>query len=580
MPASEQKLDKEALVEVVDTHSTPATVHTHDRQKTTPFERFDELLAMEPPLVASHNDDMVYAMADYCTQTRRMLERVVQVLESTTAPQGGASLSLLSAVLKDQLRHRRGQWADHLRTYFYALTAPPPASGGVASRYSLAVQLWLLIAHANVILQQSNAVGDLFTFNPITSTYLSRNGLIVDDIPVMHYSLLSTLLALQRFTVALDTIDRMHADFVNYANALEHRLSDLVCHQGTTMEYNAPEWCIREPTTKLERLSEESIIYFVCWLTTIYNYADNWLQVDTVQVYDEVARVHNSRQIRVPAHRVANAPWMPSGRSFFRFQASMCQYASEKKDETYNAALRRFLLQFELKPHEVDLYRVLTKSNFAHLGTVMKYDFRGASVIARAYLQKVHYDRTPHSYIVELLQWTGSTAPATRSASLLRQGFVRELSVLFTIHQYIEGKFRLPFKELFLLFHRDPRFVVALESVRSKPYPVIIQQFRRFSVFVPHKRDPELDVQAVLHWRAAARAQRKNLPPLLTPPPAPPAGAHFASEVMQHARVYDCRSAMDAFAVWALWMLQLTDGRVDDDVSLRDFLLGMFGWSK
>jgi hypothetical protein len=556
-----------------DTHCVPGMVHTHARQPTQPIETFEAMLRREPTLADSSQGDRAYAMSDYCVQARRMMERVIVLLESIDTSVAAAPTAQLSHAEQTALRHRRAQWSEHLRGNFYDLAGPPPASGGSTARYSLAVQLWLLVAHANVILQLSDAVGDLFAFYPPRSAYLSRNRLLVDNAPVMQYPLRTVLLALEHLVASLDTLDRFSADYTTYAAALEHRVSELVCHTGTRDEYNAPEWCV--PAGNGERVSEEFCIYAMCWLTTVYNYAEGWCACNVVQVYDRLARRARLEHIRLPAHEVANADWAPSARSMRRATTFLCEYAFGLKAGQYTSALRQFLLQFDLRPGDVDIYRVLFKTNNAHSRSVLQHEFRGASAVARAYLRKLHHDRPVYAYLVELLQWADGERAHTRSASLAHLGFTRQLVVFNTLHQYIEGKFHVPFRERFLIFHRAPDMITALERARALSYPVIVQQFARFSVFVPHKRAPHLDVADVLRWRAEARARRKQLPALL---PAAAAPADDEPNVGQHVRVYDCTTALDAFAVWALWLLQLANGRVDNDTDMRDFLLGMFGW--
>jgi hypothetical protein len=164
----------------------------------------------------------------------------------------------------------------------------------------------------------------------------------------------------------------------------------------------------------------------------------------------------------------------------------------------------------------------------------------------------------------------------TRSAPLPQLGFTRQLAVLNVLHQFIEGKFHIPFRERFLIFHRDPQMISALIKARQLGYPVIVQQFARFSVFVPHRSPPNEETATLLRWRATTRARRKQLPP---PAPLPtPAAQPTDLDLGQYRRFYDCTSSLDAFAIWALWLLQLTNGRIDNNTDMRDFLLDLFGW--
>lgn len=554
----------------------PANVHTHEQQPVVQIDEFAHLLAMEPPLAKTNQGEQAFVMASYCREARSMLERVILLLESIDE-NTGTSMARLTPLEETALRDRRAQWLEHLRGYFYVLAPPPPASGGKTARYSLALQLWLLIAHANVILQQSDAVGNLFNFYPPASQYMSRNNLIVENAPVMKYPLRTVVEALELFVKSIDTIDRFHADFTKYLVALEHRVSELVCHSGRKTEYNAPEWCVpKEGRPGFENVTEEFMIYAMCWIVNLYNAAEAWCALTHVAIYDSVLNTTTQLPIRVPAHIVAEADWNVSTRSMRRLTAFVCETASKHNTGTHSVALRKFLLQFTLSPAALDIYRVLHKTNQAHVLSVLQYEFVGASQIARAYMRRVHFDRTWHSVINELLQWKEGDALTTQSASLDREGFMRDLTVLFVMEQFIASTYRFSIRERFWLFHRDTRFMTALADARSGQYPVIVQQGNRWSVLVPHRRDPKLDVDAVLHWRAIARARRKGLPePAVLAQPADASGDDGATP--QHCRVYDCLSSMHAFAVWSLWLLQLCNGKTQDG-NLRDFLLTLYSW--
>lgn len=566
-----------------DIHPLLVNMQTHERQKTSRFPTFTSFLACDPPLVESQSHDLVYGMVDYCNEARRSMESLIRDLESipVTVDAPAAQLNMGERYL---LRLRRSQWSEHLRTHFYSLIHPPPSAGGATARYSPALQLWLLVCHANVILEQSDAVADLYTYNAAEVPYLSRNELIVDNAPVMEYPLLTAITALMCMVSKLDTIDHLDDAYLAYANVLEHRLSDLICHRGTREEYNAPQWCVAagEGETQMERVSDEFLLYSMCWITTIYLCADNWLQVHTVAVRDEETKTTRSYCVRVPAHEVAYADWAPSGRSQRRLTAFLCQYTFGMKAAIYAKTLRTFLLQFELRPYEVDLYRVLMKTNRTYTRTVLQFEFRGMSAVARAFVQKVFFNRPPYEYISDKLQWQSGDLANTRSASVGRQGLYRELAVIFAFSQYFDGKFGFSFRERFMLFDRDPRFVVRLTEACSDTRPIIIKQFNRWTVFVPHKRNPMLDVEAMLYQRALTRVYRKKLAPLMTQPPPPSPlqalGAPVSAEMIRFVRAYDCTDTIQALCVWAAWFLLLCQGRVDMDISIRDTLEDLFGW--
>lgn len=571
------KANNSATASTSDAHCTPASVHTHTRMRVQPIETFAEMLDRQPLLSENTIGPGAYSMSDYCEQARRMMERVIRLLESIEA---GSSMAQLTLEERTKLRNLRALWSEHLRANFYNLIGSPPNSGGQTARYSLGVQLWLLVAHANVILQQSDAAGALFDFYPPGSNYLSRNRLIVDNARVMNYPLRTFLLALEHFVCSLDAIDRFHVDYNKYAAALEHRASELVCHTGTKDEYNAPEWCVASEAGQGERVSEEFITHVVCWFVNIYNYGENWCALTSKAILNRLTNQREIEHICLPAHEVAVADWAPSARTMRRLTAFLCDYAFGLKEALYTSKLREFLLKFDIRPGDMDVYRSWMRTDQPHVQSVIQHEFRGSSLVARTYLRKLHHDRTPYSYLVEVLQWVSGDETHTRSASLSRLGFTRQLVVLYIFHQYIEGRFKFEFSTFMYLFQRDPAFITTLQRAIGFKYPIIVQKGARFGVFVPHRRPPEEEIRRVLHWRACARARRKNLPP-----PAPLAQAPASVGVdddgqskPQFVRVYECMTSMQALAVWALWTMHMTRGHVDSKTPLGDFILDVFGW--
>ena len=560
---------------VSESMCTPESVHTYRRQPTTSIDNFAALLAREPPLTQSAGDEAAFELVDYCREAQRMLETVIKLLESFDGP-SQANMARLNVHETRRLRQLRAMWLEHLRANLYTLMAPPPASGGSTARYSIAVQLWLLVAHANCVLQLSSEVSQLDKFYPPGSAYLSRNCLVVDDNYVMRYPQRTLLLALDRFTAQLDCMDRLHKDYLRYATALEHRLSVLLCHTGSKTEYNAAEWCLPNESEQDERCSEEFMQCTMVQLLTIYQYAENWCALNVMSYYDPLRNRHVTQPIRWPAHCVDEADWVPSARSMRRLIAFLCKYAHSRQDANYVRSIHTFLMQFELRPHELDQYRMLQRTLMAHARTVLHHEFRGQSQIGRTYMHKVHYDRSVFSYVRELLQFEQSDDAASRTAALANQGRQRQLGALFVLHQFLDGKFRLDFKARFVLFQRDPSFVTQLQRACSFPYPIIVQQFSRFSVFVPHRRPPQQDAAEVCYWRSLARAERRGCD--APPQPLFVNDQEGDDDCGQHVRVYDCLSSLDAFAVWALWFLQLASGRVDDSINLCDFLVDLFDW--
>lgn len=565
----------------------PHSVHTHARQPTYSHKSFREFLERRPVLCERADSEDAYRMADYCTHSLVMMTSVLRVLNHSELEK-----NVLSGAECGHLRLLRDKWRDHLIANAYTLWVPPPASGGVVMSFSLALQLWLLIAHANVLLQLCRAVGELLDFYPPAHEYLVRNQLVIDNARIMQYPLRTLMLALEQFVTRLDLLDRIEPPYAQYAVALEHRLSELVCMIGTADEYNAHEWCAPHPdaavaqqvdcrtgkpvTVPLLAVSTAFLQYTFVYLLTVHWYAERYAAVQTVRVLrDDIStQPFMSVQSRVPMHVVLQSDWMPSMRSVNHALDFLCRYAHGLVDDNYGKALRLFLLEFELKPSDLDLYRLLERNNSAFAQSAIEYEFANANRLARTYVNRIYYDRRPYAYVQDHVQWTVGDEHSTRSAPLERQGFVRQLAFVYLVDQFITGKYQIKWRERYLLFHRDPSFITALERSRTFAYPIIVQQFARFTVIVPHRCAPEHDVRRALYWRAQVRARQVGATLTTPPPELPPPALPYR----QHSRAYDAPTFVEAFAIWSLWFLVLNDGALDAGTSMKDFLLELFGW--
>lgn len=514
-------------------------VRTHSTLETPEIESFEELLDRPVPLVRSAESDDAFELADYCRHSLTMLRRVIEALSEQRGRGAAASTSdFLSAAERAALHKVRALWNEHLRCHKYSLWNPPPASGGVTAEYSLAVQLWLLVAHANVVLQLCGACGSLFEFYPPESAYLSRNALVLDNAPIMRYPLRTLVLTLQNFVETLDSIDRLGRDYARFATALEHRTASFICFGGTRAQLNAGEWCTSAAADGTVRVSEAFLTRSMIWFSAIYDYAENWCVANSrIDAATQLRTV-----VRVPAHCVEEAPWRPSLATERSLRSFVCRYARELVDDVYVSGLRDFLRQFQLGACEMDIYRQRNKLNEAHITSVRTHKFADRSDVAHAYVYHVYFDRNPIEYVSEVLQWEEGDPVDTRSASLGRSRLLRGTAVLYIWHQFLLSKFKLEFKRNFLLFHRDPAFMRSYVRARTLPYPVIVQQFGRWSVLVPD------------HEHAA--------------------GAHCPE------RVYDCRNVFLALGVWVVWLLHMTRGKVDRSTNLRNFLHDVCGASQ
>lgn len=511
-------------------------VKTYHQESGATIATFEDLLARPVPLPQHTNANEAYTFADYVRHALAVLQKAVENLVATRNERRGDFR--LSDADSTTLRNLRSKWAEHLRAYKYALWHSPPLSGGIAAQYSLAVQIWLLIAHANVVLQQSGSVDTLYEVYPPNSDYLSRNRLVLDNGHIVQYPLRTLLMTLENFVERLDVLDRLHADYMLFTAALEHCVSKFICFTGKAAEFNAAEWCVvcdtppgQEPSDEpYLRVSEKFLTYTMVWFATIYDYAENWCAL---------TRIDNA-PVRMPAHVVRKALWFPRASSMRSQSALLCRYAQDLIDEVWRSSLCDFLRKFQLRPCDLDLYRVVEQMNEADIVSVRTHRFAYRSQIIHAYLYHVHFDRMPYEYVVEALQWHYGDEKNTRSASLGIQWFITQCAILFIWHQFFMDKFPgFEFKHRCVLFHRDPAYISTLLTLRSQTYPVIIQQFARFSVYVP---------------------------------------AHGAVHTQE--RVYDCMDIFEALAVWSVWVMRTCNGIIENNdrkIDLSVFLHTLYG---
>ena len=568
-----------AAKDVVVQPLAPQSVQTHPRQPTLVFKTFVEFLHQTPPLCERTDSDGAYRLADYCRSSEAIMMRVARALFISDS---NVQRSVMTPEQRFALQNLRSVWRAHLTANAHTLWAPPPASGGETMRFSLALQLWRLIAYANIILQLCHATGKLFHFCPAEHEYLLRNRLVVDTGCVMQYPMRTLMLALECFVERLDQIDRFEPTYAQYATALEHRLSELITMCGTSNEFNAHEWSRPSegvaPSGIPDLLSATAAFqqYTLVYALTIAWYAERYDAVHTLRVLraDIATEPYERIVSRVPLHVVLHSDWVPSQRSVNRALDFFCEYAHNLLDDSYQRALRMFLLEFELRPCDLDLYRMLRYNNTAFARSALEFEFQNANAIGRTYVNRIHYNRPPYAYLKELVQWTTGNERTTRSAPLDRDGMIRQLAVVYVIDQFVMSRYAVRWRERYLLFHRDTSFHTALQSARTFMHPIIVQQFNRFSVLVPHRRAPEHDVRRVLYWRAQVRARQAGRTLTIAPPPDVPDDAEYA----RHARAYDAATVLDAFAIWALWFVVLNNAALDSTTDMKDFLVSLFGW--
>lgn len=528
-----QKKAKKKGVDAAPALAELLQVRTQNNVDTTQFQSFAEFLRAPMPDVRHSEADEAFLLADYCRKSLELMARVIGgLVRSTGFKTGTPASALLSASESAALMQRRLQWDEQLRSFKYGLWHAPPLSGGSTTNYSLCAQLWLLVAHANVILQQGGAVVELGRFHPPSSAYLSRNRLVLDTPHVVDYPLRTLVMTVENFIERLDTLEGgLEPDYVRFVAALEHCASTLACLEYDARTLNAAEWCAPASSTttaadsKKLRVSERFLTSCVVWFSTLRDYADNYRSLDGPH--------------RMPVERVCAAAqlWFPGPTSMRGLAAFLCRYSFDHMvDEVYRASLRDFLRQFQLRPCDMDLYRITNHMNEVSIASVRTHRFDHTSYVAQAYLYHVHFERAVNEYVCEALQWRDGEPRHTRSSSLGVQRLLSELAVLFTWHQFLLGKFHFDFKAHCFMCQRDPAFEASIVKARiGTKFAIIVQQFAHYSLVVP------------AHGRYAEQ------------------------------RVYDCADVFDALALWALWTMCVSGGRVAPNVNLSTFLYEVFG---
>ena len=501
---------------------TKFDIRTHAESVGETIPTFSQLLARPVPLADHTNAQDAFLLADYAKHALIIMRGVVEELQLVRR-QGKDGVFLNARDLVG-LQNLRSTWNEHLRARKYGLWHTPPLAGGVTAAYSLATQIWLLVAHANVLLQESGVLGHLALFEPASSAYLSRNKLLLDTGTVMHYPLRTLVLAAENFVQRLDSIDRFHADYAKFVTALEHRVARFICTIDSGEQLNAAEWCIEENGKR--RVSEKFIQHSMIWIATLYDYAENWCTLNKNPLTLEI--------VRVPAYIARQQRWFLGEASRCSQTAFLCRYARTLLDDVFVSGLRDFLRQFQLRPVDMDIYRLNNQMNDAHITSVRTHKFDYRSEVAHAYLYHLHFQRKPFDFVGEWLQWREGELETTRSGSLGIQGMLAQLAILFIWHTCIQSMLYFDFKSRCVMFHRDPAFTKTLANARNLPYPVIVQQFGRFSVLVP---------------------------------------AHTG----YCERVYDCVDILDALAIWSVWFLAMSGGKVDEKINLSTFLEQVYG---
>lgn len=515
------------------------------------------LEANMPSDIVSSDQIEAYRLGVYCSNAQRVLAKALRVVCEEAAR--SAQCDVLSERERSELKTLRAQWNDHLRSHFHTLWLPPPNSGGRTASFSLATQLWLLVAHANCILQHTDAPlrASLQAFQPARSDYLLRNVLVVDAQSTLHYTLHALQLSLDTFVERLDTLDGFHGDYLRYVTALEHAVSRFVCYGGRGDTVNVRRWRHVNASggkQSVHHVNDLFVVHSMIQLRTVYMYAENYLELarpigNEPPPASPLAprRATPSLLLRVPLVVCRAQRWFAPDTCVRAMLVFLHRYASDLQDQIYRDGIGDYLAQFLLRPCDLDVYRQATHDNNAPISLARVHQFDYVDYVANRYRGQVHFDRAPVSYVVEALQWADGARDGAQSVSLGTQHFVRQLALLYLFHQCLHGKYGFDFKKLCVLYHRDPAFVTTLARAHQLPYPIIVQQFGQFALLVPR--------HSVASARASPQAREKVWP----------------------ERVYECGDVVDALVNWCVHLLHMSGGRVDKKINLARFIDDVLG---
>jgi hypothetical protein len=548
--------------------SEAVAIQTDQGAENVPFASFAEFASCELPNVKYAEADNAMEMVVYCRRAHAYLSSAIRALSSMRSESATVDLDdddddddgggaegkeeeehgnaaaaaepLIDLEERSELMRVRDMWIEHLCAYKYSLWLPPPLSGGVTASYSLATQLWLLVLHANALLQCANCVPELVEFYPPACAYLSEQRLVLDTEPLVNYTQRVTLLTLCNFVERLDTLTHWAPPYRFFVRALEHRVAALVCFGGEALD--AAEWCVvrmrvaasaaapaapvaDEPVDGgARRVSEEFLTHTMVLFCTLREYEEN---------------AHLLAAHCQPAQNCATQAWLPplAGASAF-----LCMYSRTRLlDESFRTDMRNLLRYFALRPCDLDLYRIAQRKHDINAATAVAHQYEHRSQTMDAYSNHLQFEAAIHEYVAEAIQWRDGCATTTASASLGIGGFVAQLATLFVWNQFLLGTFRFDFRHQCVLFHRDAAFPTTLRRITSNgaPYPILVQQFGYFMILVPpHRRF--VDTQ-----------------------------------------LYRCDNIFEALATWSVWLLSICGGQLRSggtrQIDLRPALNDIYG---
>lgn len=555
-------------------------------------------------------------------------------LKSAHRRQSTIVQALRAAEIK-QLEVLRNELLDHLNVHFYAISRPPPLAGGDTARWSIAATMWLLVCILNCVLRRFGLGADkIDRYKASEQAYLCAELLVIDPAPCMAYSLRSLQMTMQNLIERLDSLQSFHTQLEDFVGVLMHRTSELICGGGTAANgYDANEWCSliehahtgQRPgstaTTKGQvfACTTEFISQSMIWFVTVNNYIANYYQLAEKPL--RPAAVDMAAE-RFDVAQTRSMAWYPTHALMYRVVEFYCEYANDCMDDTYANGLRDFCAQFETAPDQPIVYRVQNKTDKAPPADVLSQQTANLSPVGKEYVRIIKYGIPLKEWLHRSWNWRyGETR--IRSGYMGTNRFYTDLVVLYIISLYFYNKTRVWFRNQFILYHRSAAFTAVCHKGKATGYPFIVQQFGWWSVFVPHRTDPRFidpgtvwpppvlgpkpdarakprvakfrdaddddtgrssevfgEAKPATDWKqemeAIAAGDRRGDDIALDAPQLMSAKATDELPIPEYCRVYDCESFLEAWVVWAIWLLNVKRG-VINNVDISPFLCDLLG---
>ena len=487
----------------------PTQIATHERPRAVvKIKNLRDLLREEPCFAMTAGGTSAFHMSAYIKSCQTVLGGVVQAyirvngaFAPATQRPGARKTSTpiahhMTAADVETLKKRRNEWHNYLKQQTTMLLRAPPASGGATSMLTLATGLWVLIAHANLVLKCTGVGAEMLgAFSAAESRYLTRNALALFDAPIGRYSLTQLTMTILNALQRLDGIDSFHLELTTFVTLLEYRCCELLCLSGTSLTgYDAKQWL--EPVKGddgKEQCSVKFVCHSMCWFLSLYHYIDAHCALSGVLSLG----LDSPRSAYVGVAATYALSWFPTADMRERVRRFFAEYAAGMSDQRYNIGYRAFAQSFLPLACDANIYRLHAQTEEALPRNIMNH-----AAITHHSQTGIDYMRTSMC-MVPLTQWLADTVnwragdASVRSAHLnARLQFVRELAALYVIHQYM-CKHGVRFRFRFLLFHRSPAFFVNLMKAKRNGWPFIVQQFARWCVVVPHRVDPDADAREI-----------------------------------------------------------------------------------